>query len=146
MLRTVYGLFAGEGTLDDRQLPDKVIVFVDELNKYAPAHARGMETPILDQVLDVAERGRSFGIVLFSAQQFLSAVHPRVIGNSATKVLGRTDSAELSDGAYRFLASDIRTHLTRLNKGELLLSHPIYRQPVKVRFPIPAYRLGAQRA
>lgn len=143
VLRTVYGLYAGDSPLDERELPSKVIVFVDELNKYAPAHARGMETPILDQVLDIAERGRSFGIVLFSAQQFLSAVHPRVIGNSATNVLGRTDSAELSDRAYRFLATDIRGHLTRLNKGELLLSHPIYRQPVKVRFPVPAYRLGS---
>ena len=96
VLRTVYGLYTGESPLDDNQLPSKVIVFVDELNKYAPGHARGMETPILDQVLDVAERGRSFGIVLFSAQQFLSAVHSRVIGNTATKILGRTDSAELS--------------------------------------------------
>lgn len=142
VLRTVYGLYAGDSPLDHGDLPKKVIVFVDELNKYAPAHARGMESPILDQVLDVAERGRSFGIVLFSAQQFLSAVHSRVIGNTATKILGRTDSAELSDSAYRFLATDIRNHLTRLNKGELLLSHPIYRQPVKVRFPVPAYRLG----
>ncbi|MDE2746623.1 MAG: ATP-binding protein [Chloroflexota bacterium] len=145
VLRTVYDLFAGESSIEDTDLPSKVIVFVDELNKYAPAHARGVDTPILDQILDVAERGRSFGIVLFSAQQFLSAVHPRVVGNTATNVLGRTDSAELSDSAYRFLANDIRMHLTRLNKGELLLSHPIYRQPVKVRFPVPAYQLGSQQ-
>ena len=36
--------------------PKKVIVFVDELNKYAPEGAKG--SPILDQVLEVSERGR----------------------------------------------------------------------------------------
>ena len=142
VLRTIYGLYSGESPTDDEDLPDKVIVFVDELNKYAPAHTRGMDTPILDQVLDIAERGRSFGILLFSAEQFLSAVHTRVTGNSATKVLGRTDSAEVNEGAYRFLDRDIKMHLTRLNKGELILSHPIYRQPVKIIFPRPPFRQG----
>lgn len=143
VLRTIYGLYSGESLVDeDRDLPEKVIVFVDELNKYAPAQTRGQEAPILDQVLDIAERGRSFGIILFSAEQFLSAVHPRVTGNSATRVLGRTDSAEINEGVYRFLASDVKMHLTRLSKGELLLSHPIYRQPVKINFPRPPFRQG----
>jgi DNA helicase HerA-like ATPase len=140
-MRTVYGLYSGESLpFDTYEPPDKVIIFVDELNKYAPARGQSDRSPILDQVLDVAERGRSFGIILFSAQQFMSAVHGRVTGNSATKVLGRTDSAEINTGNYRFLAQDIRNHLTRLDKGELILSHPIYRQPVKIHFPRPAYQ------
>ncbi len=141
VMRTVYGLYSGESLpFDTYKPPDKVIIFVDELNKYAPARGQADRSPILDQVLDVAERGRSFGIILFSAQQFMSAVHDRVTGNSATKVLGRTDSAEINTGNYRFLDQDIRNHLTRLDKGELILSHPIYRQPVKIRFPHPAYK------
>ena len=143
ILRTVYALYSGETLLeDDEDLPEKVIIFVDELNKYAPARGEAVNSPILEQVLDIAERGRSFGIILFSAQQFLSAVHPRVTGNAATKVLGRTDSAELNTGNYRFLDQDIRNHLTRLDKGELILSHPIYRQPVKIRFPRPPFQQG----
>ncbi len=35
---------------------------------------------------------------------------------------------------------DIRNAVTRLGKGELLISHAVYRQPVKVIFPRPAYR------
>lgn len=143
VLRTVYGLYSGETLpFDDYEPPKRVIIFVDELNKYAPARGQGESSPILDQVLDIAERGRSFGIILFSAQQFLSAVHERVTGNSATKVLGRTDSAEINAGNYRFLAQDIRYHLTRLEKGEMILSHPIYRQPVKIRFPKPPFQQG----
>jgi DNA helicase HerA-like ATPase len=147
VLRTIYGLYSGESGVDEsEELPDKVIVFVDELNKYAPASTRGQETPILDQVLDIAERGRSFGVILFSAQQFLSAVHPRVVGNAATKILGRTDSAEINEGPYRFIDREVRGHLTQLNKGELILSHPIYRQPVKIRFPKPPFKQGRARA
>ena len=147
ILRTIYGLYSGELLLEDEEveLPEKVIIFVDELIKYAPARGEASKSPILEQVLDISERGRSFGIVLFSAQQFLSAVHPRVTGNAATKVLGRTDSVELSDSVYRFLDPDIKMHLTRLEKGELILSHPIYRQPVKVNFPKPPFRQGRVR-
>lgn len=137
ILRTVYALYAEEGA-EDGDLPKKVIIFVDELNKYAPAREKG--SSILDQVLDIAERGRSLGVILISAQQFMSAVHGRVTGNAATLVVGRSGSAELSSPAYRYLDTDVRGNLTRLSKGELLLSHSIYRQPVKIIFPKPAFK------
>jgi len=147
VLRTVYELYSGEGAVaQDYTPPDKVIIFVDELNKYAPARGDHMRSPILSQVLDIAERGRSFGIVLFAAQQFLSAVHPRVTGNAATKVLGRSDSAEINESNYRFLDKDMKGHLTRLEKGELILSHPIYRQPVKISFPRASFRQGRSQS
>ena len=64
----------------------------------------------------------------------------RVTGNAATKVLGRTASAEVMQPDYRFLDQDLKLSLTRLSKGELLLQHAIFRQPVKVIFPKPAYK------
>ncbi len=140
ILRTIYAVKAE--ALEDRteksKVPEKVIIFVDELNKYAPSGSR--ESPITQQVLDVAERGRSLGVILISAQQFMSAVHPRVTGNSATKIIGRTGSSEANAPDYRFLDQDIRAAVTRLAKGELLINHAIYRQPVKVIFPMPAYK------
>lgn len=130
-----------EATTEDRgDLPDKVIIFVDELNKYAPYRRNEGESSIVEYVLDIAARGRSLGVVLVSAEQFMSEIHPQVVGNCATRVIGRSDSAELADASYRFIAQDIKAHLTRLDKGELLLSHPIYRQPVKIEFPRPAYQ------
>ena len=64
-------------------MPDKIIVFVDELNKYA-----SKDTPkssqILQQLLEITERGRSLGLILFSVEQFKSAIHERVRGNCAT--------------------------------------------------------------
>jgi hypothetical protein len=140
IIQEVYGMYA-EATIDERgDLPKRVIIFVDELNKYAPARRGEGESSILEYVLDIAARGRSLGVVLLSAEQFMSEVHGQVIGNCATKVIGRSDSSELADAAYRFIAQDVKAHLTRLDKGELLLSHPIYRQPVKIEFPRPAYQ------
>jgi uncharacterized protein len=139
ILRTIYSVKSEdtEERTEQSAVPEKVIIFVDELNKYAPS---GAESPITQQVLDVAERGRSLGVILISAQQFMSAVHPRVTGNSATKIIGRTGSSEVNAPDYRFLDQDIRSNVTRLAKGELLISHAIYRQPIKVIFPKPAYR------
>jgi hypothetical protein len=45
----------------------------------------------------------------------------------------------LSSAADRFLDQTIKGNLTRLSKGELLLSHAIFRQSVKIVFPKPAY-------
>ncbi|WP_283250005.1 ATP-binding protein [Chloracidobacterium aggregatum] len=136
ILRTIYALYAEEGS-ENENLPEKVIIFVDELNKYAPAREKG--SPIIEQVLDIAERGRSLGVVLLGAEQFMSAVHERVVGNCSTMVIGRSGSAELSSPAYRFLDPAVKANVSRLQKGELVISHATFRQPVKIRFPRPAY-------
>jgi hypothetical protein len=137
ILRTIYRLYA-ESDVEDEDLPKRVIVFVDELNKYAPDSPAG--SPILEQVLEVSERGRSLGVILFGAEQFLSAVHDRVTGNCSTKVLGRTNAAELAERGYRFMNADIKAAATRLDPGQLILEHAVFRQPVKIKFPRPAYR------
>jgi hypothetical protein len=147
IIKEVYGMYA-EATVDERgDIPEKVIIFVDELNKYAPGRRGEGESSILDYVLDIAARGRSLGVVLISAEQFMSEVHGQVVGNCSTKVIGRSDSSELADPAYRFISQDVKANLTRLNKGELLLTHPIYRQPVRIEFPKPIYQaIGHDRA
>ena len=136
LLRSVYSLRADPP--DNGAVPEKIIFFVDELNKYAPAGSR--PSPLTELVLEIAERGRSLGVILISAEQFMSAVHPRVTGNCATKVIGRSGSAELSNSDYGFLDKEIKGNITRLSKGELILSHAIYRQPVKIIFPKPAFK------
>ncbi|NES18781.1 MAG: ATP-binding protein [Symploca sp. SIO3E6] len=125
--------------LDDPVEPlKKLIFFVDELNKYAPS---GREiTPILRNLLEITERGRSLGVILMGVEQFASDIHPRVVGNCSNKVYGRSDSTELSDQAYRHIPNDLKSLITRLDKGKLLLQHPLYRQPVQIRFPKPVYR------
>jgi uncharacterized protein len=131
--------------LERRDLGVKhLVVFVDELNKYAPGD--GPDTYVRKMLLDIAERGRYLGLVLFSAQQFRSQVHRRVVGNSGTALYGRMDPDELSAPGYAVLSPATRTKLATLEKGQLMIRHPHFTQPIFVRFPRPAVMQGREGA
>ena len=117
-----------------------VVVFVDELNKYAPAD--GPDTYVRKMLLDIAERGRYLGLVLFGAQQFRSQVHRRVVGNSGTALFGRMDADELATPGYSVLSPATRTKLATLAKGDLMVRHPHFTQPIFLKFPRPAVLRG----
>lgn len=121
---------------------DHVVVFVDELNKYAPSD--GPDTYVRKMLLDLSERGRYLGLVLFSAQQFRSQVMRRVVGNAGTALFGRMDPDELATPGYSTLTAATRSKLAALPKGELMLRHPHFTQPVFVRFPRPAVLTGRE--
>ena len=121
---------------------DHVVVFVDELNKYAATE--GPETYVRKMLLDIAERGRYLGLVLFGAQQFRSQVHRRVVGNSGTSLFGRMDADELAAPGYAVLSQAIKTKLSTLEKGQLMVRHPHFTQPVFIRFPRPAVMQGRE--
>jgi DNA helicase HerA-like ATPase len=121
---------------------EHVVVFVDELNKYAPQE--GPDTYVRKMLLDLSERGRYLGLVLFSAQQFRSQVHRRVIGNAATPVFGRLDPDELATPGYGILSASVKAKLAALPKGELMVRHPHFTQPVFVRFPRPPVLSGRE--
>ena len=114
---------------------DHVVVFVDELNKYAPGD--GPETYVRKMLLDLSERGRYLGLVLFSAQQFRSQVQRRVVGNAGTGVYGRMDADELATPGYATLSPATKIKLATLPKGELMVRHPHFTQPIFVKFPRP---------
>ncbi len=121
---------------------EHVVVFVDELNKYAPSD--GQDTYVRKMLLDLSERGRYLGLVLFSAQQFRSQVLRRVVGNAGTSLFGRMDADELATPGYSTLSAATRSKLASLPKGELMLRHPHFTQPVFVRFPRPAVLTGRE--
>ncbi len=119
---------------------DAVVVFVDELNKYAPGD--GPDTYVKKMLLDISERGRYLGLVLFAAEQFRSQVHRRVVGNAGTQVFGRMDSDELATPGYQVLSPATKIKLATLPIGELMVRHPHFTQPIFVRFPRPAVLRG----
>ena len=120
-------------------VPKKVIIFVDELNKYA-SNDTPKSSPILHQLLDITERGRSLGIILFSVEQFRSAIHDRVKGNCATSAYGRTNAIEVSKSDYRYIPKVYQNMMTRLAAGEYIISNPALRSLVNVKFPFNAYK------
>ncbi|MGH7608211.1 MAG: ATP-binding protein [Gemmatimonadales bacterium] len=119
---------------------DAVVVFVDELNKYAPGD--GPDTYVKKMLLDISERGRYLGLVLFGAEQFRSQVHRRVVGNAATQVFGRMDMDELATPGYQVLSPATKIKLATLPVGELMVRHPHFTQPIFVRFPKPPVLRG----
>ena len=124
---------------DRKQIPDRIVLFVDELNKYASSDAP-KSSPILRLLLDIAERGRSLGIVLFSAEQFKSSIHKRVSGNCSTHAYGRTNSVEVSDKTYSFVPNTYKNMMTRLKQGHYIIQNPVFHSLLKVRFPMPLYK------
>lgn len=134
--RAIYDLKLGADRTD---IPDKVILFVDELNKYA-SNDVPKNSPILKQLLDIAERGRSLGIILFSVEQFRSAIHDRVKGNCATQAYGRTNAIEVSKPDYRYIPKTYQNMMTRLKQGDYIISNPALRSLVKICFPNPVYK------
>jgi len=118
-------------------------VVLDELNKYAP---REGSSPIKDILLDVAERGRSLGIVLIGAQQTASEVERRIVANSAVRVVGRLDAAEAGRGEYGFLPPVQRQRATIAKPGTMIVSQPELPIPLVVQFPFPAWATRAAEA
>ncbi|MEI8388321.1 MAG: ATP-binding protein [bacterium] len=116
---------------------DKVIIFVDELNKYASGDSGN--SYLKQTLLEISERGRYLGLILFSAQQFKSQVHKRIVGNCGTSIYGRMDMDELASQGYSVMPSSIKAELTVLEKGKLLIRHPHFNQYIFVRFPRPPF-------
>jgi hypothetical protein len=113
-----------------------LFTMIDELNKYAP---REGASPIKDVLLDIAERGRSLGIILIGAQQTASEVERRIVSNSAIRVVGRLDAAEAGRPEYGFLPASQRARATIAKPGAMFVSQPQIPVPIAVEFPFPAW-------
>ncbi len=110
-----------------------VVVFVDELNKYAPA---GGQSGLRDTLVDIAARGRHLNVVLFGAEQFRSKVDDEILGNCGTSFYGRVGDEELTNAAYRSLSETTKHELLGLKKGTILARHAHFRAPLFGTFPL----------
>ena len=138
VLRQAFDAKEATGT----SLPLQFVV-LDELNKYAP---RDSSSPIKEILLDVAERGRSLGMILIGAQQTASEVERRVVANCAVRVVGRLDAAEAGREQYGFLPAVQRQRATILKPGSMFVSQPRLPVPVLLEFPFPAWATRSAEA
>ncbi|WP_229789840.1 ATP-binding protein [Pilimelia terevasa] len=113
-----------------------LFVVLDELNKYAP---RDGSSPIKEVLLDIAERGRSMGVILVGAQQTASEVERRIVTNSAVRVVGRLDPAEASRPEYGFLPPTARQRVLLARPGTMFVNQPDIPVPLCLEFPFPAW-------
>ncbi len=127
------GVFEAQESRNSR---GQIFVVLDELNKYAPAEG---DSPIKNVLLDIAERGRSLGIILIGAQQTASEVERRVVSNAAVRIVGRLDAAESERAEYRFMPRSFLGRATILAPGTMIVHQPDVPQPMMLNFPFPAW-------
>ncbi len=125
---------------------DKIIVFMDELNKYAPSHHSTAVASLKAKLVDISARGRGIGMALFGAEQFKSKVDESIIGNVSTDILGKTKEAELSEPIYRKFSDEIKGKIRRFGKEDKLVDHELFDVPVFVKMPRPPCMLGSDMA
>ena len=124
------------------RLPLSVIV-LDELNKYAPREGR---SPLKEMLIDIAQRGRSLGVLLVGAQQTASRVAPEVLENAALRVAGRLDAAEAARSEYGWMLPSTRARARLLKPGTMVLSQPAIPVPLVLTFPFPAWATRREEA
>ncbi|MEX0827127.1 MAG: ATP-binding protein [Acidimicrobiia bacterium] len=112
------------------------VVVLDELNKYAP---REGQSPIKDMLIDIAQRGRSLGVLLVGAQQTASRVASEVLENAALRVTGRLDAAEAERAEYGWMLPSTRARARLLKPGTMVISQPSIPVPLVVDFPFPPW-------
>jgi DNA helicase HerA-like ATPase len=118
-----------------QRLPLSVVV-LDELNKYAPREGTG---PLKDMLIDIAQRGRSLGVLLVGAQQTASRVASEVLENAAIRVSGRLDAAEAERAEYGWMLPSTRARARLLKPGTMVVSQPAIPVPLVVTFPFPPW-------
>jgi DNA helicase HerA-like ATPase len=118
-----------------QRLPLSVIV-LDELNKYAPREGTG---PLKDMLIDIAQRGRSLGVLLVGAQQTASRVASEVLENAAIRVSGRLDAAEAERAEYGWMLPSTRARARLLKPGTMVVAQPAIPVPLVVTFPFPPW-------
>lgn len=140
VIRAISGLQLGEYDEDPNlKPPKKIVIFVDELNKYASSEVP-KNSAILHELLDIAERGRSLGIVLFAAEQFRSAIHSRITGNCSNHAYGKTNAIEIAKSDYKYVPKVYKNMMTRLKPGEYIVQSPVFRSLLNIKFPKPLYK------
>jgi hypothetical protein len=122
---------------------DKIILFMDELNKYAPSFHSTNVSSLKSMLIDVSARGRSIGFSLFGAEQFKSRIDSNILGNTCTDIYGKTKESELMDPIYKWISDDVKGKIKRLNKNDKLLDHELFEAPIFINLPRPPCKLGS---
>jgi DNA helicase HerA-like ATPase len=144
--RFVVGALLNEAFQEKEQTGQRLplsVVVLDELNKYAP---REGQSPLKEMLIDIAQRGRSLGVLLVGAQQTASKVASEVMENAAIRVSGRLDAAEAERAEYGWMLPSTRARARLLKPGTMVLSQPSIPVPLVVTFPFPPWATRKEEA
>ena len=116
--------------------PKYFLIFIDEINRFLPnTMTFGRRNTVAEQIMKTIIAGRSRHTILFSAQQFKSAVDYSLHENTGLHITAKLGLSELSSMPYNIIDQSTKMNIVRLNKGELVMVHSAFRHPIKITFP-----------
>jgi len=121
---------------------DRLIVFFDELNVFAPASGGEVPRSVRDLLAKLAATGRYARVSLWGAAQFPSGVFPQIRDNAGTLVLGAVADSELDSGVYGKLPAGVREQMVTQGRGSAMIRSANLRSWTPIRFPRPAWAAG----
>jgi len=121
---------------------DHVILFADELNRFAPKNASsdGALAEIKEELEEIGDRGRSTGEVVFGMEQRPSEVTASIGTNAGATLMVPTVKDELNSRVYDWMEPGEKKVLdgaTDDQKGMALLKHDAIKEELFLRFPRP---------
>ena len=117
---------------------DNVLIVADELNKFAPrSTANESIKEVKNDIVDMAERGRSIGTALLGIEQYPSKIDRSVTENVATMAFSRLRMTEMGNRLYQTLSDEKKETVTRLEAGYMMVDFDNFQEPVLTRYPRP---------
>jgi uncharacterized protein len=114
---------------------------IDEINRYLPKiHPMRIRSAVEEQIMKTIVAGKSRNTILFSAQQFKSEVDYALHEHTGLHVTAKLGLSELSTKPYDMIDRSTKMNIVRLNKGEVVMIQPAFRQPIKVKFPRASFK------
>jgi DNA helicase HerA-like ATPase len=121
--------------------PTYILIFIDEINRFLPkSNLIGIRSAVAEQIMKTIIAGKSRNTILFSAQQFKSEVDYALHENTGLHITAKLGSSELSTKPYDMIDQSTKMNISRLNKGEMVMIQPAFRQPIKITFPRASFK------
>jgi DNA helicase HerA-like ATPase len=121
--------------------PTYTLIFIDEINRFLPkSNSLGIRSAVAEQIMKTIIAGKSRNTILFSAQQFKSEVDYTLHENTGLHITAKLGTSELSTKPYDMIDESTKMNISRLNKGEIVMVQPAFRQPIKITFPRASFK------
>ena len=132
-----------EGNNENRTVrrPTYILILIDEINRFLPkSNPLGIRSAVAEQIMKTVIAGKSRNTILFSAQQFKSEVDYALHENTGLHITAKLGTSELSTKPYNMIDKSTKMNIARLNKGEIVMVQPAFRQPIKITFPRASFK------
>ena len=135
------GSIKGKDERRTTKRPTYILIFIDEINRFLPkSNLLGIRSAVAEQIMKTIIAGKSRNTILFSAQQFKSEVDYALHENTGLHITAKLGSSELSTKPYDMIDKSTKMNISRLNKGEMVMIQPAFRQPIKITFPRASFK------